>query len=55
MKRFFLSLCFASFLGAGLVSCTDEAAEITPDRSIQHEKQMLSDGDKPTATPTKRP
>ena len=30
MKRFFLSLCFVAFLGAGLVSCSDEAAEFTP-------------------------
>ena len=30
MKRFILSLCFVAFAGAGLVSCNDEAAEITP-------------------------
>ncbi len=28
-----MSLCFAAFLCAGLVSCSDEAAEITPEFS----------------------
>jgi hypothetical protein len=40
MKRFFFSLCFATLLGAGLVSCADEAAEITP---ISQEKNLNSD------------
>ncbi len=35
MKRFFLSLCFATLLGAGFSSCTDEAAEITPQNEIE--------------------
>lgn len=30
MKKIFLSLCFAAFLSAGLVSCDDQAAEVTP-------------------------
>ena len=30
MKKFILSLCLAAFLGGGLVSCTDDAAEIVP-------------------------
>ena len=34
MKKLVLSLCFAAFLSAGLVSCTDEAAEITPQNEI---------------------
>jgi hypothetical protein len=34
MKRFFLSLCFAAFLTSGLVSCADEAADITPDSQL---------------------
>lgn len=30
MKRFILSICFVAFLSAGLVSCNDQAAEVTP-------------------------
>jgi hypothetical protein len=40
MKRFFLSLCFVTFLSAGLVSCADEAAEVTP---LSQEKNLNSD------------
>ena len=31
MKKFLFSLCFAAFLSAGLVSCADEATEVTPE------------------------
>ena len=34
MKKFFLSLCFATFFASALVSCTDEAADITPDSQL---------------------
>lgn len=47
MKRFFLSLCFVTFLGAGLVSCTDEAAEITPQNEM-NEAPYSTDGTKTT-------
>jgi hypothetical protein len=30
MKRFFFSFCFVALLSGSLISCTDEAAEITP-------------------------
>lgn len=30
MKRFLFSFCFVAFLSGGLVSCADEAAEVTP-------------------------
>lgn len=46
MKRFFLSLCFVAFLSAGLVSCNDEAAEITPmsqDDSINGDQYGTAD------------
>lgn len=34
MKRFTLTLCFVAFLSAGLVSCSDDAADVTPQREI---------------------
>ena len=43
MKRFFLSLCFVTFLSAGLVSCTDEAAEITPRTEIESVQYATDD------------
>jgi hypothetical protein len=56
MKRIFFSLCFATLLGAGLVSCADEAAEITP---ISQEKNLNSDeygtDDKGSTLDTTRP
>lgn len=30
MKRLFLTLAFTAFLASGLVSCTDDAAEVSP-------------------------
>ena len=30
MKRFITTLCFVAFLSAGLVSCADNAEEVTP-------------------------
>ena len=41
MKRFILTLSFAAFLSAGLVSCNDDAAEVKP-RS--HEMSQTSTG-----------
>ena len=52
MKKFILSLCFAAFLGGGLVSCTDEAAEVTP--SHKGIVSPVSDTDDPL-TKGKRP
>ena len=55
MKRFILSICFIAFLSAGLVSCNDEAAEVTPnfpDSSVE----FSTVGGEPTETgngPTK--
>ena len=49
MKRFFLSLCFVTFLSAGLVSCTDEAAEITPQNDLK-EAPYATDGTKTTGS-----
>ena len=44
MKRFFLSLCFVAFLSAGLVSCNDDAAEITPNNiDVSAESYMTDD------------
>lgn len=52
MKKLVLSLCFAAFLSAGLVSCTDEAAEITPQNEINEVPYATDDktsgGDAPT-------
>lgn len=50
MKKFFLSLCFVAFLSAGLVSCTDEAAEITPQNEMKEAPASTdgsTDSDKP--------
>lgn len=48
MKKILLSLCFAAFLSAGLVSCTDEAAEVTPSFNEQSiNSQMYLTDDKP--------
>jgi hypothetical protein len=52
MKRFFLSLCFVTFLSAGLVSCADEAAEITPQNEI-NETPYATDGSTDSEKPTK--
>ena len=41
MKKIFLSLCFAAFLSAGLSSCSDEAAEITPNQLQKTDNQMI--------------
>ncbi len=46
MKRFILTLTFTAFLSAGLVSCNDDAAEVTPN---QTELNTLSTGDDPAA------
>ena len=43
MKKLVLSLCFAAFLSAGLVSCTDEAAEITPQNEINEAPYATDD------------
>ena len=43
MKRFFLSVCFAAFLSAGLVSCADEAAEITPQNELVSPEYATTD------------
>lgn len=55
MKRFFLSVCFATFLGAGLVSCNDEAAEITPDKNLSPQYANHHDGAKPRTEGPTRP
>lgn len=52
MKKIFLSLCFVAFLSAGLVSCTDEAAEITPQNEL-NEIQVTTDGGADSEKPTK--
>lgn len=46
MKKIFLSLCFAAFLSAGLVSCSDEAAEVAPsfeEQSLNNQLYMTDD------------
>lgn len=51
MKRFFLSLCFVAFLSASLVSCTDEAADITPQNEVSSPQfQVDLDSNKEEAT-----
>lgn len=55
MKKILFSLCFAAFLGAGLVSCTDEAAEIVPVNSMDSSAQYATDGDEPWTEGPKRP
>jgi hypothetical protein len=52
MKRFFLSLCFVTFLSAGLVSCADEAAEIIPQNEI-NDVEATTDGGTDSEEPTK--
>ena len=47
MKKIFLSLCFAAFLGAGLTSCADEAAEITPNNPDPGNTQIIYTEDEP--------
>ena len=41
MKRFITTICFVAFLSAGLVSCADNADDVTP---IQPELNELSTG-----------
>lgn len=53
MKRFFLSLCFAAFLSAGLVSCTDEAAEITPQQDLNAPQYATDNAGTQTKEPTR--
>lgn len=56
MKRFFLSLCFVAFLGAGLVSCSDEAAEFAPSQADVSGYAVESTGDNTGETGgTKKP
>ena len=48
MKKFALSLCFVAFLSAGLVSCADEAADVTPQTEVvSPQYQTIEDGSKP--------
>ena len=45
MKRFTFTLCFVAFLSAGLVSCADEAADVTPQTEISSpEYSSIEDG-----------
>ncbi len=46
MKRFFLSICFVTFLSAGLVSCADDASEVTPN-SLEMQSVSKTTGDDP--------
>lgn len=55
MKKLFLSVCFVTFFGAGFVSCTDEAAEITPNNNNAPQYAVDHDGDKPRTEGPTRP
>ena len=46
MKRFITTLCFIAFLSAGLVSCADNAEEVTPN---QVELNAVSTNQDPSA------
>ena len=54
MKKILLPLCFAAFLSAGLVSCSDEAAEIIPQNEIENQQFGMTD-DETTKERTSRP
>lgn len=54
MKRILLSLCFVAFAGAGLVSCADEAAEITPQEINGPQFEVATD-DPTTKVKTEKP
>lgn len=55
MKRILLSLCFVAFAGAGLVSCADEAAEITPDHVKELNEPQFATDDETTKVKTEKP
>jgi hypothetical protein len=52
MKRFFLSLCFVTFLSAGLVSCADEAADIAPQQEM-NDVEATTDGGTDSEKPSR--
>lgn len=55
MKRILLSLCFVAFAGAGLVSCADEAAEITPQQVKEINDPQFATDNPTTKVKTERP
>lgn len=55
MKRILLSLCFVAFAGAGLVSCADEAAEITPQHTQELNDPQFASDNPTTKVKTEKP
>ena len=56
MKRFLFSLCFVAFLSAGLVSCNDQADDVTPMQPNVSGETLMDTGVNPGETSsTKKP